>query len=351
MYAFKPEEDSPRVVPLERLTATQRSAWQELFDQAGASVHQSPEYAEAVRRASPDRSPYAILGTGTYGAFEVGGELATSILGPRPLLSAAPIGLADLPAFTAALTEQTAADLVYFPNVATSSFADCSDVSGGLVTWERLPSPYIDLAGLTASSLWERVCSRYGSRAERQRRRFESAGFEVRALADEEAVAAVSTVERKSWKAHAGQSMHQRDNQFALYSDLLRSGLAQIIAAFDGELPVAFRLDVRTGITVQCLKWSYDEAYRRYSPGFYLLTHALAANLPPGVDRIDLFGSPDLLKDLLADGTQPRIDVAWPAGDCAEALRAERESHDRRIQIARTSGRGVRTLYYQRIPA
>ncbi len=349
MYGLESEEGLPRVLSLERLTTTQRSAWQELFDRAGAGVHQSPGYAEAVQHASPNRALYAIFAAGAIGAFEVDRGRATSLLGSRPLLSEAPIAPADLLSLTAALAERMGAQLVYFPNLVEPSFARSSEIGESLVTWERLPSPYVDLAELNPSSLWERVCSRYGSRAERQRRRFENAGLEVRMLAGEEAIAAVSTVERNSWKARAGESMHQRGNQFALYSELLRSSLAQLVVAFDDELPVAFRLDARTGASLQCLKWSYDEAYRGCSPGFYLLTYALPHTLPPGIERIDLFGSPDLLKDLLADGAVPRMDVAWPAGDRARALRDERRRHDRKMETAHAEGRGVRTLYKQRV--
>lgn len=128
-----------------------------------------------------------------------------------------------------------------------------------------------------------------------------------------EAVAVLDTIERRSWKARCDQSMHDRDQQFELYSGLLDRNLVTLDVAWHGRRPVAYRLDARVGQTVACVKWSFDEDYRRCSPGFYLLTQGLVRRWGPvELDLIDLFGSPDTLKDVVASGAVPRYDLAWP---------------------------------------
>lgn len=95
-----------------------------------------------------------------------------------------------------------------------------------------------------------------------------------------------------------------------------------------------------------CLKWSYDEAYQRHSPGFYLLTKRLVQRWGgTDLDSVDLFGSPDRLKDLLSTHQAARFDLAWPPGPAADELRAERTEFDHRVWENHQAGHGVRHFY------
>jgi CelD/BcsL family acetyltransferase involved in cellulose biosynthesis len=143
--------------------------------------------------------------------------------------------------------------------------------------------------------------------------------------------------------------MNHRDNQFDLYAYLLRHGLSSLDVVWSATRPIAYRLDAHLGRTVMCLKWSYDEEYRRCSPGFYLLTKRLVQRWgDTDLDSIDLFGSPDRLKDLISTDRVARFDLAWPPGPAVDALRAERTGFDRQVRENHQAGRGVRQLYQTR---
>lgn len=194
--------------------------------------------------------------------------------------------------------------------------------------------------------LMARVRERYGSRADRQWRRFENAGLAVATVAGKPAVEVLDRIERASWKTKAGQSMHEREDQFALYCTLIERGVADLEVVYDGLSPVAYRLDTKIGRVVTCLKWSYDDRYRRFSPGFHLLTTDLVRRWS-GADlaRVDLFGSPDLLKRLISTGERRRFDLAWPDASVAQDLRLERISFDAKIRASYEAGRGIREHY------
>lgn len=331
------------VTSLDGASAAVFRSWERLFTRAGTTVHQSSAYAAAADAGVQDRV-WVVAGERMIAAFALYDGVATSLLGPHVLLTDHPPIATTVEDVAARLAAETGAELVYFPNAAAGR-APRHEPSGRLAVWTRLDSPHIDWR-LPIELLWRRVCRRYGSRAERQRRRFDGSGLHERALRGAEAVDAMDVVERRSWKARAGQSMHHRDEQFVLYGALLRDGTATLATVFDGDRAVAFRLDTLVARTVCCLKWSYDEAYRRCSPGFHLLTRGLV-NTWGGrdVERIDLFGSPDRLKALVSTGATARVDLAWPRGQLAHELGEERATHDERIRRAFEAGLGVRQVY------
>jgi hypothetical protein len=112
------------------------------------------------------------------------------------------------------------------------------------------------------------------------------------------------------------------------------------------ETPIAYRIDTCVGGVLFALKWSFDEAWRRVSPGFSLL----AVDLPRrckilDVTHADLFGSPDLLKDAVSTGERQRCEFIWPSGPVADRILAERHAHDTRAAQALAQGKGIRTSY------
>lgn len=307
-------------------------------------VHQSADYAAAVD-AGADPVHVAVH-NGLISAFVVRGQRADCLFTDRPYAGGGETadragrdfaGLAD------AVRSELGVGLVYFPLLGSAA-AD-SARSAGFAAWERLPSPYVGWSDRGAG-LAARVRDRYGSRADRQWRRFDGAGLTTRTVTGAAAVEVLDRVERASWKTSAGQSMHHREDQFALYSGLIERGAAELDAVYDGSTPVAYRLDTRAGGVVACLKWSYDERYRRYSPGFHLLTTGLVRRWSgTRLERVDLFGSPDLLKRLIATGERRRFDLAWPDGPAAADLRRERTAFDATIRAAYEAGHGIRRHY------
>jgi len=85
----------------------------------------------------------------------------------------------------------------------------------------------------------DRVVERYGSRAERQRLRFDRSGRCARHADSDVAAHAVEVVERRLWRFAAGLSMLQR----GLYAGLLRVRAVAARVVSDGGQPIAFRLN------------------------------------------------------------------------------------------------------------
>lgn len=319
-----------------------RRIWQQAYRQAGRVPCQHPEFVRAsaagespvhfesgvllsafVRRG-PDRADCLVAGAGGF----LGEDTAQNV-GPWLVETRAAL----------------AVDILYFPLLypdLTTARRLLAAPSGRRL--ERRPSPVIDWSR-RGEDLFRRCEERLGSRARRRRQRFERAGLAVRWLEPTESRYALDYVERRSWKADCGQDMHGR-GQFDLYAQLAKTGAATIRAVFDGPHPVAYRLDMRAGEVVYCVKWSFDETYRSVSPGFYLLACDLPVSYPDrSVTTIDLYGSPDTLKGALASGVRQRWDLAWPDGSVATRILDERQAHDAaQEQVYRRSG-GIREAY------
>ncbi|MGH3936172.1 MAG: GNAT family N-acetyltransferase [Pseudonocardiaceae bacterium] len=310
--------------------------WWARADQAANAVQQTLGYADAVAAAVGSNRVHVAVHRSLLGAFRQDEGKASSVFAGRPVLGGPPDSqLCELAELVRAALD---VPVVYFPHVTSAAVS-------GLASWRRRDSPTVTWTE-QGRDLPERVRRRYGSRADRQWRRFEAAGLTTAPVSGAAAVAVLDTIERRSWKAMCGQSMHDRDQQFELYSGLVDRNLVTLDVAWHGRRPVAYRLDAWTGRTVACVKWSFDEDYRRSSPGFYLLTQGLTRRWGPvELDLIDLFGSPDTLKDMVASGAVPRYDLAWPPGPAADALRAERSAFDHAAQDNHTTRRGVRHLY------
>jgi hypothetical protein len=221
------------------------------------------------------------------------------------------------------------AQVVYFPTLdarqrVTSNLQQLDDA----MWWPRMPSPVVE-PPFGAGEVWTRVAHRLGSRATRRARRFDRAGLVWKELRGAAAISAISAIEARSWKSTVKSDMHHWDHQFATYAQLITRQLVRGLFAVDGDRPVAHVLFAPLGRVVLIAKWSFDETYRSFSPGFNLLTRGFweAVDLS-GSHLVDLYGSPDPLKAVLETGRRPRVDVAWPRGPIASTLRRERMSHD-----------------------
>ncbi|MEK2472653.1 GNAT family N-acetyltransferase [Streptomyces noursei] len=329
-----------RLVDLDALPGAQEDAWARAYRRHGTRLQQSPGYAHAVRAAG-HRVVVALAPDG-IAAFTRDGDVLTAVGDDEPLLTehGHPERLARL---VTSVRRATGAS-VYLPLVAAPHAEACA--RAGCTTWRRPPNSLIDWSH-DGADLWERALERGSSQLRRKRHLVERDGLTVRpGRSGPRAFADVLAVDDRSWKAARGQSMRQRGGQDALYGRLVDTG--EITAAFllDGERPVAFRLDARVQDRLMSLKWSYDETYRRYSPGLYLLTEGLRQEWAGrGVRTVDLHGSPDALKDLLHTERVPRADV-WCGADGPGALRArERAALDARVAGAHEAGKGLRHAF------
>lgn len=307
----------------------------------------SLEYVRCYAQAFPQRRLELITMDGrrsTYAAFYVYDGVAENILPTVPWESGSTAGLTKTR--LESMRSSLGVEVLWFPLI-------CLDIPGtcelkalqGVVVSSRRPSPIINM-DIDSAGTWARACGNLGRRAERRRQAFERLGLMCREVGDSRlAVEFLAHIERLSWKATCGQDMFSRD-QFNLYSALLKNRVLRAIVVFDGDRPVAYRLDGRADDTLYCVKWSYDEHYARSSPGFYLI----AVDLPRryqehGLTRIDLFGGLDSLKQVVMTGERARVDIAWPDGERARGLILQGVQHDALVENHLKTGRGLRHLY------
>lgn len=308
----------------------------------------SLEYLRCYAQAFPQRRLELVTMDSKqdlYTAFHVHKNVAESVLPIAPWESGSSVGLTETRLET--IRSSLGVEVLWFPLI-------CLDIPGtcelralrNVVVSSRRPSPIINL-DISGGGAWSHACENLGRRAERRRRAFERLGLECREVEDSKlAVEFLARIERLSWKAACGQDMFSRD-QFSLYSSLLKNCVLRAVVVFDGERPVAYRLDGRTDDTLYCVKWSYDENYARASPGFYLiavdLVHRYQAR---GLIRIDLFGGLDSLKQVVMTGERARVDIAWPDGEVAKELIFQGTQHDALVENHLKTGRGLRHLYH-----
>jgi hypothetical protein len=182
-------------------------------------VHQTADYAAAA--AAGADPVYVAEHRGLISSFAAGRGRAVCLFTGRPT-TGEPAG-DDLVDLARAVQRALDVALVYFPYL-DAAVARAAEACG-FVVWERTASPFIDWSDRGAG-LAARVRERYGSRAERQWRRFAGARLTTVAVTGTAAVEVMDKVESASWKASAGQSMHEREDQFALYSGLIERGAA-----------------------------------------------------------------------------------------------------------------------------
>lgn len=327
-----------RVRALEALSLEEVRQWGELYEQTGLRVQQSHAYARAT-----GRQVVVAHNKNVVAAFTVGSRVCTALGGDEPSLGpVTPSVLVALLRFVRQETDRS----VYAPLISVRHAEFALDANFGC--WQRPPNSLIDWSD-QGRSLLHRVRARGNSQIDRKRRILERDGLMLdMSTVGEDAARDVLAVDDRSWKAAVGQSMRQRGRQAKLYGSLVRDRVLSATFLRHGTKPVAFRLDGRTGARLTCLKWSYDEAYSRYSPGRYLLTDGLVRQWADrGVRVVDLFGAPDTLKDLLHTHRVPRVDVWY--GDCELGAEVAHNRHelDAKVEQVRTAGRGLRHASYE----
>jgi hypothetical protein len=302
------------------------------------------EYISSFAESYPERHvEIAEFRNGPIFAFALDGEVATSIVPMMPHVGQGTLDDTDL---LDGLLRQLRVSHLVFPLVYRDDArtkALCS--VQGTAVFGRRPSPIIDWSqnGVDIDS---RLQERLGSRYRRRRRAFERRSFTVLAIDDCDAAAGiVRDVEKQSWKARCGQDMLSR-RQFSLYESLLRRQVLKATAVIDAGRPVAYRLDGFAGSVVVCVKWSYDDAYAKTSPGFYLI----ACDVPRrygerSLSHIDLFGGEDTLKCVVMSGSVGRVDVVYPGDEKAPELVRDGLRLDRQVAAHLPSGRGLRYFY------
>lgn len=310
----------------------------------GAAIHAHRRHASPAPLVALGRLPDPVVGV-VLEQRRPG--VLTPLCQPDPLL--VDRSHADVESLLAVLEQAMqvrGVTALHFPLVDRGSpSADLLASVPGILSWPRTPSPVVGWSE-RGNDLWPRVCARHGSQAERKRRRFEGTLAVAHLQRDQadRAVHSIEHIEQRSWKQTVGLNL--LPGQVEYFHALLVHDQASVTVAMLDDAPVAYRLDAVHDDTVYTVRWSYDDAHRRFAPGFYLMTRALAERWGPvPLRRIHLMGHPDTLKALIEDDTQPRLDFAWPDGDQAGRLRDEAVAYDRRRADQYSSGRGLRHFF------
>lgn len=263
-----------------------------------------------------------------------------------PILAPSGIKQQTIINFLQEIRSELSASTLYFPLIYTNGpFSKVFANTDFFHTYKRLPTQIVE-PPLDQHTVWERVKARCGSQADRRKERFEKS-LDTREFTGIDVKEKLAAVELKSWKHSYSQDMFSRDNQIDFYNYLIKSGLAKITFAYCGNLPVAFRIDVTIKGVLYILKWSYNQDYKKYSPGFYLVAEDLFRHIDHKQDLlVDLYGSPDHLKALLKTTEIQRFDAILTSNpDSAEKIARKKTLYDTRVINNYRQGRGIKGLF------
>ena len=154
----------------------------------------------------------------------------------------------------------------------------------------------------------------------------------------------LSIIEQESWKNKFGKDLYTNYNKLLYYNELIYQGVAQIVVAFYDKMPVAYRIDAIKNNIVTQLKTSFSEKYKKYSPGAYLTIYDMYNNFK-NFDSIDLYGSPNLLKNLIETKRIERFDFCYGDKNIINELKLERQEWDMRNFKIFKEGYGIKKVY------
>ncbi len=154
----------------------------------------------------------------------------------------------------------------------------------------------------------------------------------------------LSFIEEKSWKSDFGQDMNSNYSELIYYNELIEQGIAQIAVAMDDDKPIAYRIDAIFNGEVRQLKTSYCEEYKKYSPGTYLTIYDMFNNQKK-YKMIDLYGGPNLVKNLIETKRIKRYDICFGDINVINKLKQKRQSWDERNYTNFKNNKGIRNIY------
>lgn len=315
--------------------------WFRIFDNFGSVPQQSPSFIKSLCLASNPQPLILLSDRSAVSIFRREEKVAISEMGGAGVMLVAK-GKVDLGDFFERVIRALKVETLYFPLLYQDILKNqCTNIPSNALFYERRPSPFICWENRGAD-VWQRCESRLGIRAKRRLKKFEKAGASVLTMEGKDAVEAIAAVERKSWKAKYHVDLFSRD-QFKLVKNLVENKSLLVRVVLIESNPIAYRIDFRVKDTVFCYKWSYDEDVRRLSPGFYLIAKDLIetyGNEP--LKMIDLYGSPDSLKDTVSSGSRKRFDIIWPDSPQARQISQERRQHDARAAKVYAENMGIR---------
>lgn len=235
----------------------------------------------------------------------------------------------------------------YFPQIdADSQFVIDAISDQDFETWQRLDCPIYANTEYMNNGFEYPKCCKHPHRKEKKL----LAHAYVKTLAASEAEEVIRFIELSSWKHTCKQDMISR-NQLHYYVCLIKNNILNVTAllAKENDEPIAYRIDTVINDTVFVVKWSYNMAYAKYSPGSYLATRELFSHYASNdIAIFNLYGSPDSLKDRIENKRITRRDLVFVNGmniPEVQKLRNERIEHDRKINEAHKNKQSLQEIY------
>jgi len=237
-------------------------------------------------------------------------------------------------------------DCFYFPLMnASLQFSKDAVIDHDFMTWNRLECPIFRPHTLMPEETMYPLSYYHPHSREKKLLRFAY----VKELTPNEAPSIIQEVETMSWKCECKQDMISR-NQIDYYLYLIEHNIIKAYALIDNkaDTPIAYRLDAQIHDILYVLKWSYNQDYRQYSPGYYLVARELFERYSDQrINEFNLYGSPDSLKDKIENARIQRIDCCFVLDDQSSALNLmkERLAHDQKVFEAYHAGLSIKTVY------
>ena len=257
---------------------------------------------------------------------------------------------AELESFINSIVDCLKTKTLYFPKVYihTNIYNRMIELrKEDTIYWDRLPVPIVDCK-TSKQEIYEQEIVRYGKRTIRQRRKFDNYLY-VKEVNDNTTDSIIKDIELKSWKRICKQDMLSRENQFIYYTNIIKNGLGKLYVAFTKEdnIPVSYRIDAITKDKVYFLKSSFKEEYKKYSPGSYLIATDLIERYVENkkYSYIDLCGSMNTLKNMVATNELKRIDICYPYDKIVDKIRDERTNFSKLNKDNYLNGNSIRDIY------
>ena len=155
----------------------------------------------------------------------------------------------------------------------------------------------------------------------------------------------LTKIESNSWKSAVQQDLVTKKEDLVFYNEIVKQGIAtcSILEDNQNKIPIAYRLDCVEGNKLIQLKTSYNENYRKYKPGTYLLLYDLLRM--QNIEHIDLYGGPNTIKNTIETRKIDRYDFLYGENSCSEKLIKNRINWDKKNWNNFIERKGIRNVY------
>lgn len=171
-------------------------------------------------------------------------------------------------------------------------------------------------------------------------------------VTQKDVIANIAFIENKSWKSKFGQDMVTHEDKLIYYTELIKSGLAEVTFLFDKKdnTPIAYRIDASVRDKIFQLKTSFNEQYKKYSPGTYLIVYDIIKYYKEkDYKEIDLYGGPNLVKDIVENRRVERYDFCYGDINIVKELKIKRENWDKKNFENFQKSQAIRKIYKEKI--